>query len=296
MNNPITLDDYYRYWDEFYKAWCHHNKTEIKNLGWDIPNFSGGSENMKNVLKKYKTIDLLPEPWWGNSGYINKPLESVVINFNPGNGGNVQLRQNFSCTYKYSRYVTDQIDKYINAGNNKSICATSNWHYTNRAIKIYETLKSHKYNHYDLTNHLSIELVPWHSISSNDIIGYCAKNRYAIFDYCIKFAAEASKFIKNPQLHNIVILRMSSNFFKQIMGGIGGLNYVVQEKEINGTPSPSYYCIFEFLSIPEIWFVCIWGRYTRNSFPIKCDLETILEEVQQYKKDKNLITNKIRNM
>ena len=93
MNNPNTLDDFYRYWDEFYVAWCHCNKTKIKLLGWDIPKFLGGCPNEHEVSKKYKTIDLLPEPWWGNSGGMDQPLKSVVINFNPGSGGEKQLRK-----------------------------------------------------------------------------------------------------------------------------------------------------------------------------------------------------------
>ncbi len=323
MNNPNTLDDFYRYWDEFYVAWCHCNKTKIKLLGWDIPKFLGGCPNEHEVSKKYKTIDLLPEPWWGNSGGMDQPLKSVVINFNPGSGGEKQLRKNFSCSYRYSRYVTDQVNKYVNSGNSKSICATSNWHHVNRAKRIYETLKCHKYNNYnnyDLRNHLSVELVPWHSVSSNDIIEYCAKNRKAIFDYCIKFAAAASIKIQNPILSGVVLLRMSSSFFKQIMGGIGGLNYLLEEHAIykkensqscKNTTNPSnslnndsqnlvvksikeldhklikkveaYYCLFEFSSIPGVKFACIWGPKTRNNFPGSDCMKEIIKQITIFK-------------
>lgn len=308
MNNPNTLDDFYRYWDEFYEAWRHNDMNTIKCLGWTDANKDGVS------------ACYLPEPWWGNSGGMDQPLKSVVINFNPGSGGEKQLRKNFSCSYRYSRYVTDQVNKYVNSGNSKSICATSNWHHVNRAKRIYETLKCHKYNNYDLRNHLSIELIPWHTTSSTEIVGYCAKNRKAIFDYCMKFAAAASIKIQNPILSGVVLLRMSSSFFKQIMGGIGGLNYLLEEHAIyynvnsqscKNTTNPSislnndsqnlvvksikeldhnlnkkveaYYCLFEFSSIPGVKFACIWGPKTRNNFPGLDCMKEIIKQITIFK-------------
>lgn len=309
MNNPNTLEDYYRYWDKFYEAWRHNDMNAIKCLGWTDANKDGVS------------ACYLPEPWWGNSGGVDQPLESVVINFNPGPGGPDQERHKFQCKRSYQGFVRDQVLRFVMNLSTQSILKTSKWHYTKRTECIKKMLSQYvDVSTFTLKNHLSIELIPWHTTSSTEIVGYCAKNRKAIFDYCIKFAAAASIKIQNPILSGVVLLRMSSSFFKQIMGGIGGLNYLLEEHAIysnvnsqscKNTPNPSnslnndsqnlvvksikeldhklikkveaYYCLFEFSSIPGVKFACIWGPKTRNNFPGSDCMKEIIKQITIFK-------------
>lgn len=303
MNNPATLEDFYRYWDEFYKAWRHNDMMQINHLGWSDANNDG-------VPTLY-----LPEPWWGYSGGVDQPLESVVINFNPGSGGADQERSKFQCKSSYRSFVRDHVLRYIMNPKTMPILKTSNWHYTKRAERIYEILSQYiDISTFSLKNHLSIELVPWHTTSSTEIVRYCTKNRQAIFEHSIKFAAKAATHIQNPILSGVVLLRMSSSFFKQIMGGIGGLNYLVEEhaiyKDVSSSSSKTppnsddsnlvvksikefdhklfekveaYYCLFEFSSIPGVIFACIWGPKTRNNFPNSDCMKKIIKQIIIFK-------------
>lgn len=303
MNNPNTLEDYYRYWDKFYEAWRHNDMNTIKCLGWTDANKDGVS------------ACYLPEPWWGNSGGVDQPLESVVINFNPGSGGTDQERSKFQCKSSYRGFVRDQVLRYIMNLKNMPILKTNNWHNSKRAVCINDALGQYvDVSTFTLKNHLSIELVPWHTTSSTEIVRYCTKNRQAIFEHSIKFAAKAATHIQNPILSGVVLLRMSSSFFKQIMGGIGGLNYLVEEHAIYNNVSSSssktppnsddsnlvvksikeldhnliekvkaYYCLFEFSSIPGVKFACIWGPKTRNSFPKSDYMKEIIKQIIIFK-------------
>ena len=313
MSILAPLNDHYHYWDRFYEAWRHNDINALKGMGWSEPNFDGSNNN--------KTIHYLPEPWWGYSG-DTVGLNSVIVNFNPGPAGHDQERQKFHCRWPYSRYVREQVLDSDNGIQNPDILKTNKWHSEHRANRIREALESYvDQSKFNLKNHLSIELIPWHSRSSKDIVNYCAKNRTTIFEHSIKFAAEASKHIDNAILKNVVLMRMSSSFLKQILGGIGGLNYLLEEHAIcsnnanqntNATKhaisstdnnacleiksikdlSPidsinAYYCIFEFLTIPGVKFVCIWGPKTRNKFPNKKCLTEIIKQIAIYKLTKS---------
>lgn len=309
---PITcspaLKVHYDYWDKFVQEWLDYvinntlstnnqwnshiiNNGKYYNLSqWKYPGFN--NSDPKNNPND-PTIQYLPEPWWGNDG--THPLHSVIINFNPGKGDKVQYNNDLNNS-KYSAYVNAHIRDYISyiqrnpkqkIPNNTDFLQTCDWHYSRRAKWIYEAITPiygcSNYllsNNLSLHNHLSVELIPWHSKSAmSDFHKYVASNRNAIFEHSVKFAAEASKCINNPILRNVVIVRMSSSAFKQCLGGIGGLNYLIQEVKFDA----GIYCIFEFTTIPNVIFVCIWGEHSQNAFPSKASLAKILNEVAIYK-------------
>lgn len=297
--NPV-LKAHYDYWDRFVQEWIEYNinctSPNWKNYStlkeWAYPKFNNDCTPFNKGLND-PTIQYLPEPWWGNNGM--HPLHSVVINFNPGEGGKVQYNNDLNNS-GYSTYVNAHIRDYISyiqrnpkqkISNNNDFLQTCDWHYSRRAKWIYEAITPiygcsnyQLSNNLSLHNHLSVELIPWHSKSAtSDFHRYVATNRNAIFEHSVKFAAEASKCINNPILRNVVIVRMSSSAFKQCLGGIGGLNYLIQEVKIDA----GIYCIFEFTTIPNVIFVCIWGEHSQNAFPSKDSLAKILNEIAIYK-------------
>lgn len=308
IKSSPALKAHYEYWDRFVREWIEYvinntlstnnqwnshiiNNGKYYNLSqWKYPGFN--NSDPKNNPND-PTIQYLPEPWWGNNGM--HPLHSVIINFNPAVGGDVQKNNDLNNS-KYSTYVNAHIRDYISyiqqnpkqkIIKNTDFLQTCDWHYSKRAKWIYEAItqiyhcpNNQLSNNLSLHNHLSVELIPWHSKSAtSDFNKYVAKNRNAIFEHSVKFAAEASKCIKNPILRNVVIVRMSSSAFKQCLGGIGGLNYLIQEVKIDA----GIYCIFEFTTIPNVIFVCIWGEHSQNAFPSKASLAKILNEVAIYK-------------
>lgn len=115
-----ALKAHYDYWDEFVKCWLRYKSgslalNDIK--GWSIPKFSqnGGSND--------STIDYLPEPWWGNNGM--QPLQSVVINYNPGIAtksqgfGTIKLPVNLS----YRDFITENVKAFTPyVKKNSAIC------------------------------------------------------------------------------------------------------------------------------------------------------------------------------
>lgn len=295
--NP-ALNPYYEYWDKFVEEWLDYvinntlstnnqwnshiiNNGKYYNLSqWKYPGFN--NSDPKNNPND-PTIQYLPEPWWGNNG--KHPLHSVVINFNPGNAGNIQQLSNPSSGISkiglYNDFINENAKTYI-AGKLSPTCQvfpylqkSNNWHFVKRARKMFDALKNlgTSYPNFNLHNHLSIELIPWHSKSVNsEFYKYVAHNRIAIFEHCIKFAAEAASCICNPILNGVVIVRISSDSFKKCLGGIGGFNYVQQEQVVNKTN----YCVFEFRDIPcKTKFVCIWGNSCQNGFPSSKTLSQI---------------------
>ena len=78
--------------------------SDIK--GWSIPNFSQHRVNLA------PTIDYLPEVWWGNNGM--QPLQSVVINYNPGMAINSQRFNtiNLPVNLSYRDFITENVKAF----------------------------------------------------------------------------------------------------------------------------------------------------------------------------------------
>ena len=187
----------YNYWNQFINDWFKGSNTFP---GW-------------TPTKGTLSADYIPEPWWGNDG--TKPLHSVVINFNPGQGGCCQLRSNLINYYKGS-YANDFVNNTTMQPNPK--CWPNNtreWHCKKRAIPVLQHLGLSN-SLINIDSHLSVELIPWHSnnIAGNHYRNYLKKNITAIYKNSICFAAHEAARIQNPKLNNVVLLKMSGKFTK----------------------------------------------------------------------------------
>lgn len=297
MNNPNTLDDFYRYWDKFYEAWRHNDMNTIKCLGWSEPDFIGSTSKppkKKNVQDKIavKTNDIithefLPEPWWGYSD-CTESLHSVVVNFNPGKGGKDQFRNQFIKYNSYRRFISDRVLNYLTEPTitKNWLWATSNWHYKNRAKCLFDITPDIPWNEKFLNNHLSIELIPWHSPNFNqDVVGYAKKNLSSIIKYSIAFAVEASKIIKNEVLQNVVIFRCSLNRLKSIFDGSSDYEIIEGYNQQNCFENAR--CVFfkirdkksNMILFQKNKLVAIWQPYhtSMNNFPYSADMKRIFE-------------------
>ena len=279
----------YKFWNSFIDGW-----KNSPNVGFVPP---GGWTNPNNLLNSCKTpfdnsIQYLPEPWWGNSG--NHPLHSVVINYNPFTGGGNQFHG--FCAPKlfgntdYSSLIDNEV-----SGRASILLGTNYWHNIKRAQPVFNALIASGFPLVlpRLENHLSIELIPWHTPSPNDpnFANYVSSNLQPIFDYCLLFAANESQRIVNDKLKNKVILRMNKtntmNLLNQFQdSGICNYNILLE----NTVPQPLFalgsgsYFKFEIIhkSFDDIEFVCIWkpkGGWTRNDFPKQPQLNWIFQNV-----------------
>ena len=230
---------------------------------------------LNNIALGTKSSDYIPEPWWGNHD-IDIPLHSVVINFNPGRGEDIQLRN--TVPYKGS-YATDIVDSGC-------LPKTAKWHENRRALPILNALKRIGRvlpTDYipSLDNHLSVELIPWHTENTSATCGfgqYLQANILNVYEYAICFAAHESKRIKNDKLKNKVILKLSGSTTAMILDLLNGIGYrsvVYPQQTVPGTRS---HCLeFTIDRLPGIRFFSIWGSDARNNFPKGSDLDYILK-------------------
>lgn len=296
MNNLSTLNVYYQYWDEFYNDWKHYNYASAQGTSWkgypymsewQMPFFVGGEYKCK-VLNRLISIDtkkLIPEPWWGYND-ITKNLHSVVINFNPGNGGNVQRFIHFDKYCSYSQFMAERIMEYpqLPSKTNSWLRPTSDWHYKNRAKNLFDIIPNIPFQEKQLANHLSIELIPWHSPKFNDdIVQYAQRNLSAIIKYSIAFAAEASRIINNEMLHKVVIFRCSINRLSVIFQKSD--EYLIEITEQRYSNFENAKCaIFKIKNrksnmqlFSDITFISIWQprQTSLNNFPYSADMKRI---------------------
>lgn len=256
---------YYKYWEEFvsewFKAQAGHKPVCLLKC-WTDP------DPVFGCVSKY-----LPEPWWGNDG-DKEPLHSVVINYNPGEGG---PEQEYSALSKisHSSYAND-IVKTAASG---TLVKTERWHKNRRALRVLNAL--HKLGHiskpYGLENHLSIELIPWHTKDANKIDTYIHDNIEQVYKYCLEFAANESKRIANEKLKNKVLLRMNCTHTQWLLKELANIKHPSRIIGCGSSPKgDGHYVIFEICDIPDVQFISIWGSNTRNNFPKQDVLEDIL--------------------
>ena len=299
MNNPTTLEDYYRYWNEFVDEWkkfinesgglIHSHfysdldKKRYKNLTkWTYPIF--GRKEKKNVFYD-SSIYYLPEPWWGNDG--TQPLSAVVVNLNPGNGGFEQMIASLPDFVKYSDFMREMVDVYKSNANSIVLKATNDWHYNNRCIPIFRVLKMFGITDYlEYKNFLSIELLPWHTSRFINLGKYPKDNVETIVKQSIFFATEASKNIKNDILRNKVLFRMSIKTIKSIFSKTK-FNIVEQKtKKMQDEFENANYVEFKILDnknnniFNDVRFYAIWQPFllSMNNFPYSADLKRIIEK------------------
>ncbi len=251
---------YYHYWEDFVSQW--HKGTAKAILGWSDPDKTPALCNMSGGTPSSLYI---PEPWWGNDG--SQPLHSVVINFNPGRGGKDQERGNVPRNYSYADIVNSTIEP--DPKNKKWPNNTANWHKTRRADPVQKAICPKS----SLESHLSVELIPWHTagVDNKTYIPYLKHNIKAVYEHSICFAAYESGRIQNDHLKNVVLLKMSGNFTKYLLDNLGKAHCckprVIIEGNVGGKAN---YLEFSLDTWPDVRFISIWGKSSRNNFPVSC--------------------------
>jgi hypothetical protein len=243
-------------------------------LGWTNSNLT---PLLNSELITDYSLQYLPEPWWGNSNV--HVLNSVVINYNPGGGSGIQHFRHSASLFGCLDYQTFADNEATN--NTNLFRDTNKWHKSKRAIRIFNSLSRvgillHGNNH--LKNHLSIELIPWHTPNSLTILPYIMANLEVIFENCISFAANESMRIANTKLKNKVILRLNGTITTQLLNNFTshGICSYTTITPIGYTPSTKGgYYKFKINSLPYIEFISIWGKIG-NDFPPDVDMDWIL--------------------
>ena len=268
-SSPVIIPPYigYNTWESCIADW-----DAGRSMGtWTDPNTI---PLLNNIALGTKSSDYIPEPWWGNHD-MDIPLHSVVINFNPASGKDIQLRNNVP--YKGS-YATDIVDSGY-------LPKTAQWHKNRRALPILNALKRIGVlpTNYipSLENHLSVELIPWHTVNIQRASGfrnYLNANILNVYEYAICFAAYESKRIKNDKLKNRVILKLSGSKTAMILNLLNGIGYSSIASPKRTVPGTKSHCLeFTIDRLPGIRFFSIWGSTSRNNFPVGKDMDYILE-------------------
>lgn len=255
MENFIM--DYYKYWEKFVALWYEGNIKAIEE--WTNPDEAPALCNTNGGKKSSLYI---PEPWWGNDG--KEPLHSVVINFNPGGGGDLQERERVP----YHGSYADDIVNYKGEPNpQKWPNNTAGWHLNRRATPVLNLLGLEP----SLGSHLSIELIPWHTkdVDKKNYLPYLERNIKAVYKYSICFAAYKSKHIINGNLQNVVLLKLSGSFTKKLLKMMEKKGCCRAEIVAEGcVDSEGKYLEFKLEEWPDIRFISIWGKNSRNNFPV----------------------------
>jgi len=277
----------YKYWNNFVDNWRAFPPMEYINptplppyhsiLGWTNPNLTllMNSTTVADYSLKY-----LPEPWWGNDG--THILNSVVVNYNPGGASWIQAFNNSAGLFGFRDYQSFADSEATGATN--LFAGTNRWHRGRRATRIFNTLNKIGIllnGHDKLQNHLSIELIPWHTPSSSAIGPYINTNLQAIFDHCINFSANESLRIQNTKLNNKVILRLNGNMTINLLNNFvnHGLCTYRTINPIGYTPSRNGgFFKFKINSILNVEFISIWGK-RGNDFPSKVDMDWIFKNI-----------------
>ena len=287
----------YAYWNDFVDTW---RRLPISVFNQPIPvspyNVIAGWKN-PNLIPLLGTkitgdmsLQYIPEPWWGNNGI--HPLHSVVVNYNPGGGGEVQHHNQSSNLFgfpDYGSYVNDEVLR-----SDKRLRRTHTFHKGKRASRVFNTLEAIGINlngNYSLENHLSIELIPWHTVNIDKLRTYFSANLQTIYNHSLLFAAQEAKKIINVKLHNKVIVRISGTVIinllnEMVHNGFGHhaitapLTYTYKGCQPALIGGNGGYMKFKLDIEPSIDFICIWGTgKTGNDFPTKADMKWIFNNV-----------------
>lgn len=238
QNHDSLISQYYDHWD-----------------GFVSDNFIA-NELCKNC--KYLQKNLLPEPWWGWNNDNNTPLNSVVINYNPGLGDCVQcsnvIHRRYGRNFSY-RGIMPDFRLHHRAG--------EQWHYK-RASAIMSLIGGSAPT--DTSSHLSIELYPFHSKNvqdvNKDVEKYLKDNYDDVIKNVFEFAACAASLIEGD-LQNIVFVRISPKVFCYYLDKLN-LKYEQLFKT-------KYFSCFKILNLTddahlkEVNFITASG--VRNHFP-----------------------------
>ena len=268
-SSPVIIPPYtgYNTWESCIADWYAGRPMGT----WTDPNTI---PLLYNTTLGTKSSDYIPEPWWGNDN-IEIDLHSVVINFNPGQGENIQHR---NVIPYHGDYAKDIVDSGV-------LPKTDKWHENKRALPILNALKRIGLlpTTYipSLDNHLSVELIPWHTENiqrASGFRGYLKANILNVYEYAICFAAHESKRISNDKLKNKVILKLSGSTTAMILNLLDGIGYSSIASPKRTVPGTKSHCLeFTIDRLPGIRFFSIWGSTSRNNFPVGKDMDYILE-------------------
>lgn len=277
----------YNYWNNFVDKWRFFPTLEFINpvpispynpiLGWINPNHT---PLMNSSTYADYSIKYLPEPWWGNNG--NHILNSVVINYNPGTGGGAQGFHHAASLFGNVDYQTFANNEAIGMSN--YFAETNRWHKSKRAKRIFNTLIRigiPLHGQHNLENHLSIELIPWHTPNSSTIWPYINSNLQAIFNNCIIFSANESLRIQNTKLQSKVIIRLNGDKTLNLLNSFvhHGICAYTLINPIGYTPSLNGgFFKFKINSIHNVEFISIWGKIG-NDFPPNVDMDWIFNNI-----------------
>lgn len=242
MPDKCALEDHYKHWDDFISRW-----------------FNGEFEGKHH----------LPEPWWGWTPESGTPLRSVVINLNPGEGGDDQTKENIEAKIgnrTFREAMASKLPEHLEK--------TEKWHSRRRAEPIrtalgYESSGQPEPKPGSASN-LSIELYPFHTKYSKGIEAYIKEHVDDVVEHTLKFAADASRLIEGP-LNGTVIVRCSALRFYNMLKSLG-----IEGCCPDDTPKKSpYWFRIPGWDFEGVKFVCVWGA--RNYLPKK-DLAEIIKK------------------
>ena len=320
-------ETHYNYWNEFVETWCRLTLTSLTATtpvtpatisGWSNPNTIPLLNSAPAVAADY-SMKYIPEPWWGHTGnYKQNELHSVVVNFNPGRASGVQNHHDSSGLFgnpDYQQFIHREVDNF-SSGVLTNLPGTNDWHFTNRAKPIFDALADSGAKHnwqivfsnsdfksLTLHNHLSVELIPWHTPgvgtipgSSGSVFDYINLNLGNTFLRTLLFAASRSRCINNSVLQNTVILRLGKTYIRDLLkklkkaGLIKGFYEITYINLLTGphpATSPSGNGAFLRFTIDhpdllDITFVSIWRPKRdskQNNFPDPDLMKWIFENI-----------------
>lgn len=241
MSDTSALQRHYDYWDDYVSHWFMCDMSCCSHL---------------------------PEPWWGWSPLKGNALHSVVINLNPGKGGAEQTRDSLLPILGNETYC----EAMLSGDLPKHLPETHAWHSNHRAKSILSRLAGLDISDKDyIFHHLSIELSPLHSATSQEVNSYVAANLDDVLEHSLLFAAEASRFVKGP-LQGVVIVRCSALRFLKMFSNCG-ITPCSPEQDVSKSP---FWCRFNTPGFEDVKFVCVWGA--RNDLP-KNNIELIINTI-----------------
>jgi hypothetical protein len=284
----MKLKDYFDYWDLFFQVWKnssnnadYYNGMNALPNGWNLTPFNFPYNLLNTPGYPNGSFEYIPEPYWGWTPNSKTELEMVVVNYNPGSGGNAQHRNSTNInqiTSSYSSYVQKQLADYISVRdrlikNRPSQYETTNWHFMNRSKTLHLASTNNLTVDFDkITNYLGIDLVPWHTKNVQSLNGYLQNNFDPIKMWSLQFAIEAAKQTIGA-LNGKVIVRTNLANFQSIFRNEFASNFFTLGRSSNGTKNANLQEVLIF-GEPTVKIYLLWGM--RNSLPSADFIRTIL--------------------
>lgn len=245
----MTLSDIFAYYDRLVDGWLN----QISDI--DRP--------------------FLPEPWWGWTPDCGAPLRAVVINLNPGKGGERQSRKCVRCrlgdNFSYRRAMTDRLLA-------RHLPETAAWHKNKRETPLLrasgiENPDSDTFS----ANTLCVEIYPHHSDSFDDREArtYLCANGGERLWMALRLAAMAAKSAGLPY----VVVRMSAARWERLLEGVAKCQEPYRKEAVaDKKPKKEIYVFDDVDGLKDIGFYCIWQPGRRNNLPSVESLRELLAE------------------